>query len=171
MYELFNFWRVQRRVNVRVMTFHLYCTPVRCGNTRFFRSNMGGFLAILDGHAGVADSDCCERNPFARDIFRLTVANMQKFERNRNNCLPISVRSSHICTLKESKEGSTYFGVFSCRKRSKCEWRGTCTYRQWRLSQSNFPHPPDSSGLSWKVDSPIAFHLGVPRKHTQRTGK
>ena len=47
---------------------------------------MGGFPAILEGHAGMADSEGCERNPFAQDVFRRLPA---KFERNRKNRLPI----------------------------------------------------------------------------------
>ena len=35
------------------------------------------FLAILKGHAGMADSEGCKRNPLARDIFRPMVANLQ----------------------------------------------------------------------------------------------
>ena len=59
------------------MTFRLYSIPVRCGNTRFRGQIWGDFLAILEGHAGVADSEGCERNPFARDVFRPKVAYLQ----------------------------------------------------------------------------------------------
>ena len=38
---------------------------------------MGDFPAILDRQAGMADSEGCERNAFARDIFRPKVAYMQ----------------------------------------------------------------------------------------------
>ena len=37
----------------------------------------GDFSAILEGHAGMADSEGCERNPFARDVFRPKVAYLQ----------------------------------------------------------------------------------------------
>ena len=34
---------------------------------------------ILEGHAGMADSEGCERNPFARDVFRPKVAHLQNW--------------------------------------------------------------------------------------------
>ena len=52
------------------MTFSLYSIPVHCGNTRFQGQIWGYILAILEGHAGMADSEGCERNPFARDVLR-----------------------------------------------------------------------------------------------------
>ena len=65
------------RVNVGVMTFRLYSSPVRCGKTRFRDQLWGDFSAILEGYAGMADSEGCERNPFARDVFRPKVAYLQ----------------------------------------------------------------------------------------------
>ena len=59
------------------MTFRLYSIPVRCGNTRFRGQIWVNFSAILQGHAGMADSEGCERNPFARDVFRPMVAYLQ----------------------------------------------------------------------------------------------
>ena len=55
-------------------TFHLYSIPVRCGNTRFRGQIWGDFSAILEEHAGMADSEGCEKNPFAREVFRPKVA-------------------------------------------------------------------------------------------------
>ena len=59
------------------MTFRLYSIPVRCGNTRFRGQTWGDFSAILEGHAGMADSEGCERNLFAREVFRPKVAYLQ----------------------------------------------------------------------------------------------
>ena len=59
------------------MTFRLYSIPVRCGNTRFRGQIRGDFSAILEGRAGMADSEGCERNPFAQDVFRPKVAYLQ----------------------------------------------------------------------------------------------
>ena len=45
---------------------------------------MAWFSAILEGHAGLADSEGCERNPFAEDVFRPMVAylqNLSEFEK------------------------------------------------------------------------------------------
>ena len=60
------------------MTFRLCSIPVRCGNTRFRGQTWSDFSAILEGHAGMADSEGCERNLFARDIFRPKVAYLLK---------------------------------------------------------------------------------------------
>ena len=38
--------------------------------TLIFEAKYGDFLAILEEHAGMADSEGCEKNPFARDVFR-----------------------------------------------------------------------------------------------------
>ena len=43
---------------------------MRCGNTHFQGQIWGYIPATLEGHAGMADSEGCERNPFARDVFR-----------------------------------------------------------------------------------------------------
>ena len=59
------------------MTFRLYFIPVRCGNTRSRGQIWGDFSVILEGHAGMADSEGCERNPFARDVFRPMVTYLQ----------------------------------------------------------------------------------------------
>ena len=59
------------------MTFHLYSIPVRCGNNRFRGQIWCDFSAILEGHADMADSEGCEKNPFARDVFRPKVAYQQ----------------------------------------------------------------------------------------------
>ena len=48
--------------------------------TLVFEAKYGGdFSAILEGHAGMADSEGCKRNPFARDVFRPNVAYLQNF--------------------------------------------------------------------------------------------
>ena len=36
-----------------------------------------GFSVILEGHAAMADSEGCDRNSFARDVFRPMVAYLQ----------------------------------------------------------------------------------------------
>ena len=61
---------------------------MRCGNTRFQGQIFGNIPAILEGHAGMADSEGCERHPFARDVFRPKVVpeNFSEIEKNR---LPI----------------------------------------------------------------------------------
>ena len=61
------------------MTFRLNSIPVRCGNTRFRGQIWGDFSAIFwgGGHAGIADSEGCERNPFARDVIRAKQAYLQ----------------------------------------------------------------------------------------------
>ena len=71
------------------MTFPLYSIPVRCGNTHFRGQLWGDFSAILEGLAGMADSEGCERNPFARDIFRPMVAYLQNLSEMEKNRLPI----------------------------------------------------------------------------------
>ena len=72
-----------------MVTFCLYSIPVRCGNTCFLGQIWGGFSAILEGHAGMADSEGCERNPFARDAFRPKVACLQNLSEIEKNRLPI----------------------------------------------------------------------------------
>ena len=52
------------------MTFHLYSIPVRCGSARFRGQIWGDVSAILEEPAGVADSEGCEKNPFAREVFK-----------------------------------------------------------------------------------------------------
>ena len=59
------------------MTFRLYSIPVRCVNTRSRGQIWGDFPVILEEHADMADSEGCERNPFARDVFRPMVAHLQ----------------------------------------------------------------------------------------------
>ena len=54
--------------------FRLYSIPVRCDNTRFRGQISGDFSAILEGHAGMADSEGWEINPFAVDVFKPKVA-------------------------------------------------------------------------------------------------
>ena len=71
------------------MTFRLFSIPVRCGYTRFRGPTWGDLSAILEGHAGMADSEGCERNPFARDAFRPKVANLQNLSEIEKNRLPI----------------------------------------------------------------------------------
>ena len=63
------------------MTFRLYSIPVRCGNIRSRGQIWGNFSAILEGHAGMADSEGCDRNPFAQDVFRPMVAYLQNFNK------------------------------------------------------------------------------------------
>ena len=57
------------------MTFRLYSIPVRCDNTR--GQIWGDLSAILEGHAGVVDSEGWEINPFAVDVFKPKVAYLQ----------------------------------------------------------------------------------------------
>ena len=59
------------------MAFCLYSIPVHCGNTRFRGQIWGDFSAILEGYAGMADSEGYKRNPFARDVFRQMVTYLQ----------------------------------------------------------------------------------------------
>ena len=67
----------EKTPHVGVMTFLLYLIPVRRENTRFRVQIWGDISAILEGHACMADSKGCERNPFAQDVFRPKVAYMQ----------------------------------------------------------------------------------------------
>ena len=58
---------------------------MRCGNTRFRGQIWSDFSAILEGYAGMADSEGCERNSFARDLFRPKVAylkNLSEMEKS-----------------------------------------------------------------------------------------
>ena len=67
------------------MTFFLNSIPVRCGNTRFRGQIWSDFSATLEGYAGMADSEGCERNSFARDLFRPKVAylkNLSEMEKS-----------------------------------------------------------------------------------------
>ena len=48
------------------MTFRLYSIPVRCGNTRSRGQIWGNFSAILEGHAGMADSDYAREIPLLK---------------------------------------------------------------------------------------------------------
>ena len=48
--------------------FCLYFIPVHYGNTRLRGQQGGDFSAILKVHAGVADSEGWEKNPFAQDV-------------------------------------------------------------------------------------------------------
>ena len=70
------------------MTFHLYSIPVRCGNTRFRGQIRSDFSAIFEGHAGMADSEGCERNSFARSGFRPKEADLQNLSKIENTVFP-----------------------------------------------------------------------------------
>ena len=70
------------------MTFHSYSIPVRCGNTRFQAQIRSDFSAILEGHAGMADSEGCKRNPFARSSFRPKVAYLQNLSKIEKKVCP-----------------------------------------------------------------------------------
>ena len=50
------------------MTFRLYSIPVRCGSTCFRGQIWGDVSVILEGLTGMADSDGCDRSPFAQDV-------------------------------------------------------------------------------------------------------
>ena len=67
------------------MTFRLYSIPVRCGNTRSRGQIWVDFSAILEGHAGMVDSEGCERNPFVRDVFRPKVAFLQNLSESKKS--------------------------------------------------------------------------------------
>ena len=58
---------------------------MRCVSTRSRGQIWGDFPVILEGHADMADSEGCERTPFAGDVFRPMVAylqNLSEFEKN-----------------------------------------------------------------------------------------
>ena len=59
---------------MEVITFRLYFSPVGCGNTRSRGQQWGDFLPFW---RCMADSEGCERNPFARDVLRPMVAYLQ----------------------------------------------------------------------------------------------
>ena len=59
------------------------------GNTGFRGQIWGDFLAILEKHAGMADSEGCERNPFARDAFRPKVACLQNLSEIKKMACPL----------------------------------------------------------------------------------
>ena len=51
-----------------MMTFCPYCIPVCGGNSRFRGQNRGDFPGTSEEHAGIADSEGCERSSFAQDV-------------------------------------------------------------------------------------------------------
>ena len=56
----------------------------------------GDLLAISEDYAGMAYSEGCERNPFAREVLRPMVAypyNLSEFEKNRLTIIMGSVLS------------------------------------------------------------------------------
>ena len=69
--RVFNFWRVLKRVK-------LECSfSVHCGSTHFRGQIWGDFSAMLEERAGMANTDTCGRNPFARDVFRPKAISLQ----------------------------------------------------------------------------------------------
>ena len=75
------------------MTFRLYSIPVRCGNTPSRGQIWDEILAILERHAGMADSEGCERNPFARNVFRPMVAYLQNLSEIEKIVFPYTIGS------------------------------------------------------------------------------
>ena len=58
----------------------------KCYNTCFRGQMWGDFSALWERHAGMADSEGCEKNAFAEDIFKSKVAYLQhlsEIEKNR----------------------------------------------------------------------------------------
>ena len=47
--------------------------------TLVFEAKIGVTSAILEGHAGMADSESRQRNPFVQDVFRPMAAYLQNF--------------------------------------------------------------------------------------------
>ena len=76
------------------MTFRFYSIAVCFDNTHFQGQIWGDFSAILEGHAGMADTERCATNPFPPYIFRPKVAYMQNWSEIEKNRLPVYVRSS-----------------------------------------------------------------------------
>ena len=79
--------------------FRSYSISVCYGNARFRGQIWGDFSAILEGHAGMVDSEGCERNPFAQDVFRPMVAYLQ-------NASKIEKTFAHIGPLRHARTTS-----------------------------------------------------------------
>ena len=76
-----------------MMAFRLYSIPARYGSTRCRGQIWGDFSAILERHAGMADTEGCEKNPFARDVFRPMVAYLQNLSEIKKIVCPYETQA------------------------------------------------------------------------------
>ena len=83
------------------MTFRLHSISVRFDNTHYRGQIWGDLSAIVEGHGGMADSERCATNLFARYIFRPEGSLPAKLERNRKKivCLYMFGPLSHALLI------------------------------------------------------------------------